>query len=449
MKSGNPAVARRARALRLRERARSSDVVRDRVLGAALGAAAPAAPAPPPTAAQQRTAAASTLAVERQWLASWFKGTPVVVAQRPDGAVVVDVPREFCFEPGPRHGQAGARRGPRQGRAVAAPHADRRAPPDRRARRRRTAARPSALQRATRVHDYLRAHGVAAGAPRQAVGGERRRGAAAHGGAVAGLSPPNEGARAARRAHRLPSSLRHDFLAARAAPRPLPRPAREAARTPRPPGAALRRIVAAAICLAFVLVPMSALVGAPARRRQGAPAPTAARRRRRARRRARCRPPSPRSCAARACRPRASPSTCASVDGIGASPLVAFHAEQPFLLASTTKVVTSLAALDLLGAAPPLAHQRVRDRPGRRRAPRRRPRHRRRPGRPDRQRAAPLVPADARRRAGDDRRQHRPRRRRAAARARPEAGARRPSSSALPTRRSTRAPTTSASCSSR
>ena len=43
---------------------------------------------------------ASTLAVERQWLASWFKGTPVVVAQRQDGAVVVDVPREFCFDPG-------------------------------------------------------------------------------------------------------------------------------------------------------------------------------------------------------------------------------------------------------------------------------------------------------------------------------------------------------------
>ena len=38
-----------------------------------------------------------------------------------------------------------------------------------------------------------------------------------------------------------------------------------------------------------------------------------------------------------------------AVDGIDAAPLVAFHAEQPFLLASTTKVVTSLAALDLLG----------------------------------------------------------------------------------------------------
>ena len=56
--------------------------------------------APPPTPAEQRTAAASTLAVERQWLAAWFKGTPVVIAQRPNGAVTVDVPREFCFDPG-------------------------------------------------------------------------------------------------------------------------------------------------------------------------------------------------------------------------------------------------------------------------------------------------------------------------------------------------------------
>jgi serine-type D-Ala-D-Ala carboxypeptidase/endopeptidase (penicillin-binding protein 4) len=38
-----------------------------------------------------------------------------------------------------------------------------------------------------------------------------------------------------------------------------------------------------------------------------------------------------------------------AVDGANTRPLVAFHAEQPFLLASTTKVVTSLAALDLLG----------------------------------------------------------------------------------------------------
>jgi len=38
-----------------------------------------------------------------------------------------------------------------------------------------------------------------------------------------------------------------------------------------------------------------------------------------------------------------------AVDGVDTPPLVAYHAEQPFLLASTTKVVTSLAALDLLG----------------------------------------------------------------------------------------------------
>jgi outer membrane protein OmpA-like peptidoglycan-associated protein len=60
----------------------------------------PAEPAPPQTPAQQRTEAASKLAVERQWLASWFKGTPVVIGQRADGAIFIDVPREFCFEPG-------------------------------------------------------------------------------------------------------------------------------------------------------------------------------------------------------------------------------------------------------------------------------------------------------------------------------------------------------------
>jgi hypothetical protein len=113
-----------------------------------------------------------------------------------------------------------------------------------------------------------------------------------------------------------------------------------------------------------------------------------------------------------------------AVDGIDASPLVAFHAEQPFLLASTTKVVTSLAALDLLG-----------------------PRHR---WRTSAYATGPVVGGrlagdlvivggpvgltgnELRRwfrqmRAegpGDNRRQHRPRRRRAAARARAEAGAR-------------------------
>lgn len=42
----------------------------------------------------------AALDVERQWLQSWFQGTPVLIGQRSDGAVTVDVPREFCFEPG-------------------------------------------------------------------------------------------------------------------------------------------------------------------------------------------------------------------------------------------------------------------------------------------------------------------------------------------------------------
>jgi len=54
--------------------------------------AAPPAPAPAPRA--------SSLAVERQWLQSWFKGTPVRIVQHSDGDVSVDVPREFCFEAG-------------------------------------------------------------------------------------------------------------------------------------------------------------------------------------------------------------------------------------------------------------------------------------------------------------------------------------------------------------
>src|SRR4051812_3512663 len=39
-----------------------------------------------------------------------------------------------------------------------------------------------------------------------------------------------------------------------------------------------------------------------------------------------------------------------AVDGVGVAPWLALNAEQPFLMASTTKLVTALAALDLLGA---------------------------------------------------------------------------------------------------
>ena len=122
----------------------------------------PTAPAPPPTPAQQRTAAASTLAIERQWLASWFKGTPVVVAQRPDGAVVVEVPREFCFDPGrdavkpalaavlDKVAESLRRTSIAELHLIAAPGDA-------------SGSATLGMQRATRVHDYLRSRGVPAG----------------------------------------------------------------------------------------------------------------------------------------------------------------------------------------------------------------------------------------------------------------------------------------------
>ena len=128
----------------------------------AASAQSPAASSPPPTPAQQRTAAASTLAVERQWLASWFKGTPVVVAQRQDGAVVVDVPREFCFDPGhdavkpalaavlDKVAQSLRRTSIAELHLIAAPGDA-------------SGSATLGMQRATRVYDYLRARGVAAG----------------------------------------------------------------------------------------------------------------------------------------------------------------------------------------------------------------------------------------------------------------------------------------------
>lgn len=60
----------------------------------------PTTPVEPATPAASADRRASTLAVERGWLQSWFEGTPVVIGQRNDGAVSVDVPREFCFDAG-------------------------------------------------------------------------------------------------------------------------------------------------------------------------------------------------------------------------------------------------------------------------------------------------------------------------------------------------------------
>jgi outer membrane protein OmpA-like peptidoglycan-associated protein len=58
---------------------------------------APAAPAVPPAAPAPRP---SSLAVERQWLQSWFEGTPVRITQRSEAAFTVDVPRDYCFDAG-------------------------------------------------------------------------------------------------------------------------------------------------------------------------------------------------------------------------------------------------------------------------------------------------------------------------------------------------------------
>jgi outer membrane protein OmpA-like peptidoglycan-associated protein len=62
-------------------------------------ATAPAFPAPPPSA-DARAAVPAALAAERQWLQSWFQGTPVWIAQGQDGALSIDVPREFSFDSG-------------------------------------------------------------------------------------------------------------------------------------------------------------------------------------------------------------------------------------------------------------------------------------------------------------------------------------------------------------
>ena len=71
-------------------------------LGACTSTPPPAqAPAPAPHATpDQRAAVPANLTVEQQWLNSWFKGTPVRIRQVGDSAITIDVPREFCFDPG-------------------------------------------------------------------------------------------------------------------------------------------------------------------------------------------------------------------------------------------------------------------------------------------------------------------------------------------------------------
>ena len=103
---------------------------------------------------------AASMTVERQWLASWFKGTPVVIAQRRDGAITVDVPREFCFDPGrtavkPALAAVLDKVAESMRRVPATQLAWLAAPDD------ANGGGPLAVQRASQVRDHLRGRGVA------------------------------------------------------------------------------------------------------------------------------------------------------------------------------------------------------------------------------------------------------------------------------------------------
>ena len=125
------------------------------------GVTAPTAP-PPPSTPAERTAAAEALAVERQWLGTWFRDTPVKIAQRGDGVLTLEVPREFCFDTGRSTVKPALaavldklaeslRRVPQAQVALLA------APDD------ASVTTPLAMQRAERVREHLRSHGVAEG----------------------------------------------------------------------------------------------------------------------------------------------------------------------------------------------------------------------------------------------------------------------------------------------
>lgn len=60
----------------------------------------PPAPAPPVAAPSAPAARPATLAVERQWLQTWFEGTPVRIEQRSEWSFSIEVPRQFCFDAG-------------------------------------------------------------------------------------------------------------------------------------------------------------------------------------------------------------------------------------------------------------------------------------------------------------------------------------------------------------
>lgn len=73
------------------------------VLASILGlAGCQTTPPTPTTPTRAAPPAAPALVVERQWLQSWFDGTPVVIAQQGAGPVAVNVPLEFSFDAGKR-----------------------------------------------------------------------------------------------------------------------------------------------------------------------------------------------------------------------------------------------------------------------------------------------------------------------------------------------------------
>ena len=130
-------------------------------LVAGCASTTPTAPPAAPSTPAQRTQVAEALAVERQWLGTWFKDTPVRVAQRSDGAVSVEVPREFSFDAGKSSVKPALsavldkvaeslRRVPQAQVALVA------APDD------AEVAGPLATQRAERIRDHLRSRGIAA-----------------------------------------------------------------------------------------------------------------------------------------------------------------------------------------------------------------------------------------------------------------------------------------------
>jgi len=54
----------------------------------------------PPKARDSAAARPPRLVVERQWLQSWFEGTPVRIEQRGANLFSIEVPREFSFDAG-------------------------------------------------------------------------------------------------------------------------------------------------------------------------------------------------------------------------------------------------------------------------------------------------------------------------------------------------------------